>query len=710
MATTALPSAEVGTIAWLQRFLRGEMAPYPGRTALAARMVLSATIVMIIVMIFRIPYGAFAGLFTLTLSRENPDATLREVKTLTIWFAVSTAYVLVGALLFFGDPVLHLVWVLVSLFLMFYALSAAANYTAAMRFVYLLSISIPLWDSHISSERKVTGLLWAAGAIALASAITAVVEILYAGIYRISDLTELILDQLGWTEAALRGWAAGVADRRAEQQLARLAILGTSRIRREMLRSGYSPEITQQWGAIVSLVGRLVDLAANLSHFSPPESAAARGSVGELAEQIHVLARRLESGSVSQDFEKGAGSVVLEFGIPLLMDIERTVQNMVEVLDGSDLPSTLRLPAKQRQRRIFVSDAFTNSDHIRFAIRGSLAAAACYLFYNLVNWPEISTAVTTCILTALSTVGSSRQRQILRFGGALAGGVAGMCAQVFVLPGVDSIAGLTVLFIAATAIAAWIITSGPRLSYFGIQFAFAFYLINFEEFWFQTSLDVAVDRVLGILVGLCAMWLIFDQLWGAPAILEMERSFLSTLRLLAQFIREPQYSAAFDREASIAESYEHRETLNTNFNNLRASGDGVMLEFGSSRESNLKVRSQLLVWQIQLRVIFITRIALLKYRLRLAGFELPESVLLAQGAFDVALARRMEEVADLLQGKESQQQVRAPLLDVVESSIREYRAGESDPVMALRLDSLLHLCARIDSLVISLVSEIAAAS
>jgi len=52
--------------------------------------------------------------------------------------------------------------------------------------------------------------------------------------------------------------------------------------------------------------------------------------------------------------------------------------------------------------------------------------------------------VTTCVLTALTTIGASHQKQILRIAGALIGGFGiGMGAQVFILPYIDSIAGFT---------------------------------------------------------------------------------------------------------------------------------------------------------------------------------------------------------------------------------------------------------------------------
>jgi len=134
---------------------------------------------------------------------------------------------------------------------------------------------------------------------------------------------------------------------------------------------------------------------------------------------------------------------------------------------------------------------------------GERQASLCYIIYNSLFWPGISTAITTCSLTALTTIGTSHQKQILRFGGALVGGVViGMGAQVCILPYIDSIGAFTVLFASVIGAAAWFATSCPRLSYFGVQIAVAFCLINLQEFKIQTSLAVARDRVAGILLGL----------------------------------------------------------------------------------------------------------------------------------------------------------------------------------------------------------------
>jgi hypothetical protein len=43
-------------------------------------MVVAATIAMIMVMTFSVPYGAYGALLARTISRENPEATVKAVK------------------------------------------------------------------------------------------------------------------------------------------------------------------------------------------------------------------------------------------------------------------------------------------------------------------------------------------------------------------------------------------------------------------------------------------------------------------------------------------------------------------------------------------------------------------------------------------------------------------------------------------------------
>jgi multidrug resistance protein MdtO len=451
----------------------------------------------------------------------------------------------------------------------------------------------------------------------------------------------------------------------------------------------------------VALVGRLVDLGANLSDLYTEFSKTDRHSLGRLADRIEALSHDLLNRRAPHPFETLEESSATT--VPLFQEMEETVSLIAEVTSGSDsLPENLPpMTSDQAPSPFFVPDAFSNPAYVRFGIRGGLAASFCYLIYNLVAWQGISTAVTTCLLTALTTIGASRQKQVLRFGGAIVGGIfIGFGAQVFVLPALDSIAGFLMLFVVVSVVSAWIITSGPRLSYFGVQIAVAFYLINLQEYKFQISLAVARDRVAGILLGLVAMWVIFDQLWGASALVAMQRSFVSTLRLLAKLMMPVSKASG----VTIEETYRLRETISTNFEELRQQADGLMLEFGGSRQHNLVARAHLLRWQLQLRIVFVTRIALLRYLLRLPGFEIPEPLLRTQDIADGQLAERLERLADRISNKMPSSLATCDTQLAVASSI--ISDSSSDASLAPHSRSFLLLSSRITSLLTSLETDI----
>jgi multidrug resistance protein MdtO len=706
MATVAYPKSGLpDSLIWMRDLLREELTPYPGRSALVARMVFAASLVMVINMTFQVPFGAYGAIYALNLSREHPQVTLQAAKTMIVSFCFAALYALVGAIIFSGDPTLRLLWVLFTLFLIFFGLKAVSNYTAAARFGYLLVITIPLWDRQITAEQKVVGTLWAVGAISFATAITAVIELIYARLQPTDAVTLALVERLRCVSGFLRSWPEPSGRLATERQVMRLTILGTSRMRQDLLRSDYSLEVTQQLGAVVAMVGRVVDLAANLRHFSAEISTADPHRVDALASAIETLADDVSAKQIPRQpcapLESDPAAHV-----PMLAEMERTVSLICEALAGSDSPTGDYLPPVRQQpaQQFFVPDAFSNPDYVRFAIRGGLAASLCYLFYNVIDWKGISTAVTTCLLTALTTIGASRQKQILRFGGALVGGVIlGFGAQVLVLPALDSIAGFLVLFVAVSVFAAWIATSGPRLSYFGVQIAVAFYLINLQEFKFQTSLAVARDRVAGILLGLIAMWVVFDQLWGASAFVEMQRTFVSTLRFLAMLMRAP---VSKEPSAAIEETYLLRERIGTGFENLRQDADGVMLEFGNNRERDLALRSRLLRWQLRLREMFSLRIALLKYRLHVSGFELPKSVQRAQEAFDARIAKRLDVIADWtsngIQSGHVQEESAASADDQTPNEFLQLEGDVDSPAVR----TLLPLLSRLESLVNTLEREI----
>jgi multidrug resistance protein MdtO len=232
-----------------------------------------------------------------------------------------------------------------------------------------------------------------------------------------------------------------------------------------------------------------------------------------------------------------------------------------------------------------------------------------------------------------------------------------------------------------------------------VQILIAFYLINLSEFKVQTSLVLARDRVIGIFLGLLMMWLAFGQLWGAPAVVQMKRAFISTLRLLAQFAREP---VSGDLRAAMERSHSLREAISKSFDSVRASADGVLFEFGPSREQDPAWRNKIREWQPQLRTLFLTRIALWKYRAQLPGFELPEAVRACQGEVDDESATMLENLADRMEGKVSAQrgEVRESFARL-EQAIENYRSDQPP-----QLQTFVLLSRKNESLQTSLIETI----
>jgi multidrug resistance protein MdtO len=239
-----------------------------------------------------------------------------------------------------------------------------------------------------------------------------------------------------------------------------------------------------------------------------------------------------------------------------------------------------------------------------------------------------------------------------------------------------------------------------------LQVALAFYLINLQEFKMQTSLAVARDRVAGILLGLFIMWLVFDQLWGTRAAIEMKRTFVSSLRLLAQLAREP---LSTDQRIAIRRGITLRETINANLDKVRALADGVLFEFGSSRHGDLELRKHIRRWNPELRTLFVMRIASLKYRLQLPGFELPERVRRRQQEYDDYSARILEEIADGIEHNVAQPTDTAGDSEkFLKGTLQELQAEEYQPLPIARVRSLVTLLHGIDGLTASLAAEIAA--
>jgi multidrug resistance protein MdtO len=620
MATRATPlrrqpARRTVSWSWFREFIRWEVAPYPGRLSTVIRMTIAVTLVMIIVVTFRIPNAALAGLFSILLARENLAATWLGGRLIVLGFVLASLYTLFGMMLFRGYPITHFFWVIGSLYLIFFVMRTTTNYAAAAAFCIPIGVALPVWDRSLPSEIQVEGTLWPIVIIAVGAGATVLTEV----VYRIFDRSDplitfvddllLAVQQVAESLAAHHAPPAAVLDRVLQYDM-----IGTGRLRTTLLRQGLDPTRRAQRAALISLAGRLISLAADLQRIPPQPGDDDAIRLRALSARLGEIRKELrESGAISASPPMLEGPPSSSF--PMLQEMERIVALIPEVFQSDEIVvGPQKAQGLDWWRALLVPDAFQNPEYLRFAFAGCLAASTCYVLYNALDWPGINTSVLTCIVTALSTIGSSLQAQFLRIAGFVVGGlILGISAQILILPGIDSVFGFALFFAAASAIAAWFATSSPRLSFFGVQIAIAFYFVNLADFQIDTDLTIARDKVIGVLLGILAMGFFFDRFGTKSDAEQLPKLLVRNVRMLAQLGVCP---VVRDRALGVSQVSLLRRQINDNFAGLESQTETARFEaeFRHRREEELVEWERIQRAQPALRSIYLLELSLLSHR------------------------------------------------------------------------------------------------
>jgi len=204
------------------------------------------------------------------------------------------------------------------------------------------------------------------------------------------------------------------------------------------------------------------------------------------------------------------------------------------------LPDTPQTAAhRPKPKSLLVPDAFTNPAHVRFALKVTFAAMFCYILYSAIDWSGIHTAFITCTFIALESTEATLYKGTLRIVGCVIGGALALFSIVFLMPHMETIASLVVLVACASAIAGWGATGSERISYAGLQIAFAFFYSVFQGYAPDTDLDNVRNRVIGILFGLIVTGLVFEYIWPERTIDRVRGALRQVLLQLAKLLVIP---------------------------------------------------------------------------------------------------------------------------------------------------------------------------
>lgn len=177
-----------------------------------------------------------------------------------------------------------------------------------------------------------------------------------------------------------------------------------------------------------------------------------------------------------------------------------------------------------------------NIDALHYGMKFALGVIICLFVIQALQWPDIGTAMLTCVIVAQSSLGASYRMSILRIVGAILGGLLAYVFIIVLQPALETIAGFLLAIAPVCWLAAWVGSGSPRIAYIGTQIGFSFANAVLPGYGPVTDLDTAWNRVLGILLGITVVGVIDYLLWPQHS----ERLSISrlglTLRTLSKFL------------------------------------------------------------------------------------------------------------------------------------------------------------------------------
>lgn len=577
---------------WLADW-REDLQAGPGRVKRSLRIVFATTIVLVAMMVLQVPNVAYALYVILLVSNENPALSLRTGAAALVTVALALAISLSIVIVTDNDPLARVVTLAAMTFFAGMITTVTTVPALGPTFGLIVGVAIHSWESQAPADKVMKSDLWLLGAFATGIAGAVVTSYLFSMRSPADQLAGQLRLRYLALAAMFRAYAEDDATehqrRTAAQSVSRLAAeghRGMLELHRQIvdrnLSSGSLPAAVQHH---IIAIAELMDYSAafGLQAQCPDEDLQSRCEV--IAKQCAYLARELRSNPEIPS--KDGGTVPrthLERVEAILSSLESITTETGKVRRFEALPS--------RHVPLLIPGAGSNIANVAFAFKISLCATICYLIYHAIDWPGISTSVTTVMITGLVTTGAMKQKLTFRLLGATVGGlVLGLGAEVSLFPFIDSITALVVVVSVVAFLAGWI-GAGPRFSYVGIQIAFAFYLVSLSGFTTPTELAPARDRLVGIMLAVIVMWFVFDQIWPVRTTTEMRRMVASVLKDASRVVALT--DKRLPRDGYARESEILRDRLAKGLSTVRALNEAAQYEFGLDREGHIVTAGKLM--------------------------------------------------------------------------------------------------------------------
>jgi multidrug resistance protein MdtO len=601
---TSLPA----TTQWF-KWLVDDLRPTPGRFESSLRIVLTVTVALILMLALQMPFVSLGLYIIFVLARQSPAVSLRSAVLTVIVASVSVVLELAVVIATDNDPMARLLSVAAITFVAGVLTQASSFAPLAPTLGFLYCTVIALWETQRPADAIVKNSLYLIGVVALVLGCGVLIEYLLASRSAVDQLLQERKTRYRALEAMFRAYAHGASREElfaAYLPVARLALAGQrgmQELYNVIVQRNLDPKSLPIGTRVrVTLQAELVDVSAAFATANPSR---ADSELRERCAWIADRCRELEIDSGTQ-FSLEAKSRVLS-----LRRVEETLGTLMAMpINSGDAVDKKLIVLPTAKVPFFLPGALGARTTLLFGLKISFCATLCYVAYHALDYPGISTAVTTVLVAGLTSTGAMKQKLAHRVAGSIVGGpILGLGSVVFLLPFMDSITPLCVLVAIVAFIAAWC-AAGRRFGYVGLQIAFSFFTVTLATSRAPSELAPARDRLIGIGLALVVMWFVFDQIWPVRTVSMMRQSLARVLRGEAQLFKLAGSAIESGVLASRIDTLRH--SVSATITELRTLHEAILYEFGVDHEAHKAAGETILRAALSSSALFWNELAVLE--------------------------------------------------------------------------------------------------
>ncbi|GAN65358.1 FUSC family protein [Acetobacter orientalis] len=486
------------------RFWRLLWNPSPGRLGYALRMACACTVVILVCEIWQVPDAAVPALVTLALWQKDRVTNAIAGIAVNLLFAV-VIFLMFGLVHLTLDHPLALVSAVALLSLLFFFLGSASklkpvSYMLALVVIYAMIVI----DQAPIGEIATRALLYADLFILVPGACMVFLGALICPSPK-TLLTQDIAARLR-ISAQLLAAPSTILQEQAEDLLREGAGSMTKYLKLSKLEKLWSQkDLSCLHCALYNSIGVLT-LCLATSRTPPPAQ-----EPSEIIQTLNSMAHIFEQGGYPEDIDV--------FSFHNISNQDHDISILLSNFSNPDFEADITTieSAQKEKTGFFFPDAFTNPEHVRFAVKGTASVMLSYTLFKMLAWQGIHTCVITCFIVALPTMGEMISKLTLRISGALIGGALGIGSIILCMPHLQNSAAFLALMAVGSFIASWVKTGDDRIAYAGLQIGLAFFLSDLKGYGPTTDMTTARDRIIGILIGNFITYTVFTTFWPSSS-------------------------------------------------------------------------------------------------------------------------------------------------------------------------------------------------